>query len=59
MRELVEYFRSLELALSKHREKLMPKGDPRTAGYIPDSPETLGISVWDGMRFERAAKSCG
>src|SRR6266513_2221174 len=39
--EVVEYFRSLEIALNEQKKKGTPKGDPRTAGYIPNSLGTL------------------
>ena len=58
-RELVEYFRSLELALNEQKEKGTPKGDPtysRIYTQLARDLAHLGIGR-DGI--PEAAKSCG
>ena len=57
-RELVEYFRSLELALNEHKEKGTPKGDPTCSRIYTQLARDLGqVGIGrDGIR--EAAKSC-
>ena len=57
---VVEYFRSLELALNEHKEKGTPKGDPtyssRMYTQLARDLAQLGIGR-DGI--PETAKSCG
>src|SRR5205823_11657228 len=58
-RELVEYFRSLELALNEHKEKGTPKGDPTYSRIYTQLSRDLAKIGIARDELPEAAKSCG
>ena len=56
---VVEYFRSLELALNEHKEKGTPKGDPTYSRMYTQLARDLAHLGIGRDEIPEAAKSCG
>jgi hypothetical protein len=57
--EVVGYFRSLELALTVHKEKGTPKGDPTYSRMYTQLARDLAHLGIGRDEIPEAAKSCG
>jgi hypothetical protein len=58
-REVVEYFRSLELALNEQEKKGTPKGDPTYSRMYTQLARDLAEIGIARDEISEAAKSCG